>query len=54
MGVLHPFSTKNIFYDKMDLQLFYFRVTPCSATKLAAIKGITLVEESSLRGQGSG
>ena len=26
MGALHLFSTKNIFYDKMDLQLFYFRV----------------------------
>ena len=21
-GVLHPFSIKNIFYDKMDLRLF--------------------------------
>ena len=27
MGVLHSFSIKNIFYDKMDLRLFYFRVT---------------------------
>ena len=25
-GVLHSFSIKNIFYDKMDLTLFYFRV----------------------------
>ena len=24
MGVLHSFSIKNIFYDKMDLRLFYF------------------------------
>ena len=24
---LHSFSLKNIFYDKMDLRLFYFRVT---------------------------
>ena len=27
MGVLHSFSIKNIFYDKMDLRLFDFRVT---------------------------
>ena len=27
MGVLHSFSIKNIFYDKMDVRLFYFRVT---------------------------
>ena len=26
MGVLHSFSVKNIFYDKMDFMLFYFRV----------------------------
>ena len=25
-GVLHLFSIKNIFYDKMDLSLFYFDV----------------------------
>ena len=24
MGVLHSFSIKNIFYDKMDLRLFRF------------------------------
>ena len=29
MGVLHSFSIKNIFYDKMDLRLFYIRVTRC-------------------------
>ena len=23
MGVLHSFSIKNIFYDKMDLRLFF-------------------------------
>ena len=27
MGVLHSFSIKNNFYDKMDLRLFYFHVT---------------------------
>ena len=27
MGVLHSFSIKHTFYDKMDLRLFYFRVT---------------------------
>ena len=27
MGVLHLFSINNIFYDKMDLRLFYFHVT---------------------------
>ena len=25
MGVLHAFSIKNIFYDKVDLRFFYFR-----------------------------
>ena len=25
-GVLHSFSIKNIFYDKMDLRLFYVDV----------------------------
>ena len=24
MGLLHSFSIKNIFYDKVDLVLFYF------------------------------
>ena len=28
-GVLHPFSIKNIFYDKMDLRVFYFGVAKC-------------------------
>ena len=27
LGVLHSFSIKNIFYDKMELRLFYFHVT---------------------------
>ena len=27
MGVLHSFSIKNVFYDKMDLRPFYFDVT---------------------------
>ena len=26
-GVLHLFSIKKIFYEKMDLRLFYFKVT---------------------------
>ena len=26
-GVFHSYSIKNIFYDKMNLRLFYFRVT---------------------------
>ena len=26
MGVLHSFSIKKIFYDKMDFKVFYFRV----------------------------
>ena len=29
MGVLHSFSIKNIFYDKIDLRLFYFNGTMC-------------------------
>ena len=27
VGVLHSFYIKNIFYDKIDLKLFYFHVT---------------------------
>ena len=27
MGVLHSFSIKNIFYDEIELRLFYFDVT---------------------------
>ena len=27
MGVLHSFSIKNIFHNKMDLRLLYFQVT---------------------------
>ena len=27
MGVLHSFSIKNIFYDKMDVRLVNFHVT---------------------------
>ena len=26
VGVLHSFSIKNTFYDKIDLRFFYFRV----------------------------
>ena len=33
MGVLHSFSIKNIFYDKMDLRL-YFRVTIYTLTRV--------------------
>ena len=32
MGILHSFSLKNIFYDKMDLRLFYFHVTIYGST----------------------
>ena len=31
MGVLDSFSIKNIFYYKIDLRLFHFNVTNCSA-----------------------
>ena len=31
MGVLDSFSIKNIFYYKIDLRLFHFHVTNCSA-----------------------
>ena len=27
---MHSFSIKNVFYDKMDLKLFYFHVMNCS------------------------
>ena len=30
MGVLHSFFIKNMFYDKMDLRLFYFDVATCN------------------------
>ena len=30
MVVLHSFSIKNIFYEKMDLSLFYFPVVSLS------------------------
>ena len=29
MGVIHPFSIKNISYDEIDLKLFYFHGTIC-------------------------
>ena len=29
IGILHSFSIKNIFYDKIDLRLFYFDVVIC-------------------------
>ena len=32
--VLHSFSIKNIFYDKMDLRLFYFDMTKLSSLHL--------------------
>ena len=34
MGALHSFSIENIFYDKMDLRLFYFDVAPCTADQM--------------------
>ena len=33
MGVLHLFSIKNIFYDKMYLKLFYFDVAISALNK---------------------
>ena len=35
MGVLHSFSIKNIFYDKIDLRLFQFRKTICMSETYA-------------------
>ena len=37
MGVLHSFSIKNIFYDKMDLGFFYFDMTKCEPWLLLGI-----------------
>ena len=34
MGALHSFSIKNIFYDKMDLRLFYFDVAHCHINQM--------------------
>ena len=49
--ILHSFSLKNIFYDKMDLRPFYFCVTICRIqiykTKFG-IKGSFLLTEYSL------
>ena len=33
MGVLHSFSIKNIFYDKMDLRLFCYHLPICLPAK---------------------
>ena len=30
IGAVHSFSIKKIFYEKMNLRLFYFRVTICN------------------------
>ena len=40
MGVLHLFSIKNIFHDKMDFRLFYFHVTICSPCRSRATSKI--------------
>ena len=32
-GVLHSFSIKNIFYDKMDVRLFNFDAAKCEICK---------------------
>ena len=34
---LHSFSIKNIFNDKMDLSLFYFRATIQTSTKISVL-----------------
>ena len=34
MDVLHSFSIKNIFHDKMDLRLFYFDAVTGSKTDI--------------------
>ena len=31
LGILHSFSIKNIFNDKMDLRLFCFLATKCTS-----------------------
>ena len=37
MGVLHSFFIKNIFYDEMDLRLFYFRATICYRAEILLV-----------------
>ena len=39
MGVLHSFSIESIFYDKMNLRLFYFPVASwkCDSSSLLSI-----------------
>ena len=49
-GVLHPFSIKNIFYDKMDVRLFYFVVaiyeTETVTSGLCYIKDLVSLENN--------
>ena len=47
MGVLHSFSIKNIFYDKMDLMLFYFDVVIWRTTFQKAVENWRRGEEVS-------
>ena len=41
MGVLHSFSNKNVFYDKMDSGIFYFHVTTYTRHKDICIDDLT-------------
>ena len=38
MGVLHSFFIKNIFYDKMNVRLFYFHVVKYSWTEVEPLE----------------
>ena len=42
-GVVHSFSTKKIFYDKMDLRPFYFCMTILFSDSISSLKtrGVT-------------
>ena len=47
IGVLHSFSIKNIFYDKMDLRLFYFDVAICKQREIEQLFNQTGLSVSS-------
>ena len=40
LGVLHPFSMKDIFLDKMDVTLFYFH---CTEEEKFSFRNLSLV-----------
>ena len=46
IGVLRSFPIKNIFYDKMDLRLFYFCMTERNSLLDADISNLGLLKQA--------